>query len=510
MIKLLAFLIFSSANAAYLDSVTVDNTVSVTGALTDTQLRASPVPVSGTFFQATQPISGTVTSNIGTIAGIATEATLSSMNTKLPSLGQTTMSASQPVAIASNQTAIPSTESNLGQKAAASAIAVTMSNENVQDMRITGQGTQTVIGNNILLATAGTGSIDVNGYRSGNVQIVSTGTAGTFLFEESNDGVNWNQMVLYNKAIITGTPITAAITANVSSLYYHFPIESNFIRVRIVTTITGGSLQAFSRFSLAPYTPALQQVTQTTAANLATTATIASGTVTTVSSVTSDNLAIPLLVTDQASAALTTTTTSATITPTNGSSYEYDYIVTAVSGTTPTLDVQIQESPDSGTNWFAVYDFPRITTTGAYKSPPMPLTGNRVRYVQTVAGTTPSFTRSVVRLQSSNQMPRYTRQMFDRTITLTSLSSTTPSIYAEPCSNLMLSVNIGTTTIAPILQLQGSDDGSTFYNIGSTLTSVASSTVSLTVNNVQSKFVRAIVQTAGTATVAGYVMVKGF
>jgi hypothetical protein len=35
-------------------------------ALTDTQLRASAVPVSGTFFQATQPISGTVTANAGT------------------------------------------------------------------------------------------------------------------------------------------------------------------------------------------------------------------------------------------------------------------------------------------------------------------------------------------------------------------------------------------------------------------------------------------------------------
>ena len=33
----------------------------VTGPLTDTQLRATPVPVSGTFYQATQPVSGTVT-----------------------------------------------------------------------------------------------------------------------------------------------------------------------------------------------------------------------------------------------------------------------------------------------------------------------------------------------------------------------------------------------------------------------------------------------------------------
>lgn len=39
--------------------------LAVTGPLTDTQLRASAVPVSGTFWQATQPVSGTVTANQG-------------------------------------------------------------------------------------------------------------------------------------------------------------------------------------------------------------------------------------------------------------------------------------------------------------------------------------------------------------------------------------------------------------------------------------------------------------
>lgn len=38
-------------------------TFSVSGPLTDTQLRATAVPVSGTFWQATQPVSGSVTAN---------------------------------------------------------------------------------------------------------------------------------------------------------------------------------------------------------------------------------------------------------------------------------------------------------------------------------------------------------------------------------------------------------------------------------------------------------------
>lgn len=48
--------------------------LAVTGPLTDTQLRNSPVP-----------ISGTVTANLGTIAGVATEVTLSAINVKIPS-----------------------------------------------------------------------------------------------------------------------------------------------------------------------------------------------------------------------------------------------------------------------------------------------------------------------------------------------------------------------------------------------------------------------------------------
>lgn len=42
-------------------SVSITGSVAVTGPLTDTQLRASSVPVSGAFFQATQPVSGPLT-----------------------------------------------------------------------------------------------------------------------------------------------------------------------------------------------------------------------------------------------------------------------------------------------------------------------------------------------------------------------------------------------------------------------------------------------------------------
>lgn len=85
----------------------------------------SAIPVTGTFWQATQPVSGTVaatqsgTWNItnisGTISlptGAATESTLSAMSGKLPAtLGQKTMANSMAVTISSDQSAIPATQS---------------------------------------------------------------------------------------------------------------------------------------------------------------------------------------------------------------------------------------------------------------------------------------------------------------------------------------------------------------------------------------------------------------
>lgn len=234
-------------------------------------------------------------------------------------------------------------------------------------------------------------------------------------------------------------------------------------------------------------------------------------TVTTVAAVTSSNTGIPGIIADVASAAITSTATTAAVTPTFGCSYQVNIPVTAVSGTTPTLDVSIEESDDSGTNWFKVYDFPRITANGIYRSPLIPLIGNRVRYVQTITGTTPSFTRAINRLQSSAESVPI-RQLIDRTIVLTTLNSTTPSLITQDCGNrVQLVVNVGAiTTTAPQLQLEGSDDnGTTWYNIGSPLTAVASSTVQLTVNDVHSQLIRARVSTAGVGVTAGYVLVKG-
>ena len=373
------------------------------------------------------------------------------------------------------------------------------------DVFITGQAAQTATINNIIPATAVSTGTDVSNYKSAAIQIVSTGTGGTFIFEASNDGTNWVTQNCYNQALTTGVVTSAAVTATASSIIYTFPISARYIRVRIATTITGGSIQAVSRFSQSAWS-------HLWANNVITSGTLTTvTTVTTCASVTSANLAINGIIADQASAAITTTTTSSSITPTFGLSYKVSVPVTVVSGTNPTMDLAIEESSDTGTNWFKVYDFPRITATGFYQSPTITSRGNRVRYVATIGGTTPSFTRAVFRLQASEQGGKIS-QIIDRSITLTSLNSTTPSLFVEGSNSVNLEFNVGAiTTTAPQIQIEGSSDGATFYSIGSPLTAVASSSVvSVQINSHSAKFIRGRISTAGVGVTAGYVLIKAY
>jgi hypothetical protein len=215
------------------------------------------------------------------------------------------------------------------------------------------------------------------------------------------------------------------------------------------------------------------------------------------------------LANDIASAALTSSNTSASITPANNSSsFEYNVMVTAVSGTNPTLDVVVQESDDSGTNWYDIYHFPRITAIGQYRSPLIPQTGNRVRYVRTVTGTSPSFTNSVNRLQSNTPQP-VQKQFFDRTIVPTTLNSVTPSFFTEGCVDLNVMMSFGTMTTAPVLVLEGSVNNVDWYQIGADITPTASATTLVQASNAQNRFTRIRVKTAGATIVFGYVAVKG-
>jgi hypothetical protein len=69
--------------------VSIAASVPVTGPLTDAQLRASAVPVSGTFFQATQPVSA---ASLPLPSGAATETTLAAVEVNTSGIGSSTFS----------------------------------------------------------------------------------------------------------------------------------------------------------------------------------------------------------------------------------------------------------------------------------------------------------------------------------------------------------------------------------------------------------------------------------
>ena len=477
--------------------VSIAATVNVAGPLTDAQLRATPVVISP---DATVEVAIT-----GGVEALATETTLGTIASAIRA---------EDTAHTTGDTGIPM----LGIRAA-SDTPTTSNDGDYTNLKVDEEGRLKVASKpasysditgdiTAVQATIGTpvagGTVSGDVSRASNVMMFCTGTfAGINVsFEgslEATGDTNWFsvQAVRSNaNTIETATGVLAA------QPLYAWELSINALaRVRVRCTARTSGTQSW-RFKLGTY------ATEPIPAAQATATQPVSGTVT--ATVSAATLAIPAIIADVASAALTTTTTTAAIVPTHGPSYQVMIPVTVATGTNPTLDVSIEESLDSGTTWFKVYDFPRITTTGAYYSPVIPLTGSRVRYVQTVGGTTPSFTRAINRMQVQRDAAPI-RQLIDRTINPNTLNSVTPSLDARDTGNrVQLVINVGViTTTAPALQLEGSDDnGATWYSIGSPLTAVASSTVQLTVVDIHASIVRARVSTAGVGVTAGYVMIK--
>lgn len=70
--------------------------------------------------------------------------------------------------------------------------------------------------------------------------------------------------------------------------------------------------------------------------------------------------------------------------------------VSAASGTSPTLDVKIQEYDDLSASWFDTGTaFTQATGTTTERKTITSLLGSRVRIVYTIGGTSPSFTFTV-------------------------------------------------------------------------------------------------------------------
>jgi hypothetical protein len=290
-------------------------------------------------------------------------------------------------------------------------------------------GAQSALNNNLLLATAGTGWLDlgdpVNGSYRGllfNLETTAGVSAGQVSFEGTANPLIGVVYSLYRvEGTFTASTNSLTLVANVSRA---FEVASpyRYVRVRISIAAVGGTVSINELYArreiktpMAPVNIAANSSTNVAQVNgvAILTGAGASGTgaqrvaVSTDSVVGAQIASISTAIADVASAAITTSTTTGSFTPTWGVSQYFSVAVTAVSGTTPALDITVQESQDSGLLWNNVYTFPTINGIGNFNSPLIALAGRTYRYVQTVSGTTPSFTRTIQRYQSNVQAPAY-------------------------------------------------------------------------------------------------------
>lgn len=219
-------------------------------------------------------------------------------------------------------------------------------------------------------------------------------------------------------------------------------------------------------------------------------------------------LGAPVVSAEVASAARTTSGNSGVISVPTGGAISGLIVVSAQSGTNPTLDITLEESYDNGTTWTPIWAADRFSAaTGTRIIPAMAVMGLR-RWVWTIAGTTPSFTFAINTNQISVAAPIH-RNLIDRTIVPTTLNSATPSLYIEGCVALSLAVVLGAAATPPVYGIQLSADNVNWYDSGLSVTGVASTTQGGSVSGLSAKFARGYVRTAGATVTQTYVELRG-
>lgn len=142
-------------------------------------------------------------------------------------------------------------------------------NGSLNDSFLVGQSGLTAIVNNILPngATSDNGT-DMSGYSSALVHVVSTATAGAIIFEGSNFlNINYQAIPVWSQSSwlqIQG-PLTLTGAQN---LGIWIPKKFRYIRLRISTALTGGTIQAVTNFAKTDTDPNFFQVVGSTSTSL--------------------------------------------------------------------------------------------------------------------------------------------------------------------------------------------------------------------------------------------------
>jgi hypothetical protein len=339
--------------------------------------------------------------------------------------------------------------------------------------------------------------IDTQGYSSLNI---SFGAMSGTVSAGDDLGSTFIALNGINRAIATAT--TSAFTPNTG---WSYPCVARYIK--ILANAAAGTATAYLRS--APWVgnsylsslPVANTQTGTATQNIAQINGVAPATMSVLNAAVS---ALPV-----ASPILSSTSQGATSTVTGvtvdaaiyGGVIGGVFSVSAASGTTPTADFVLQESYDNGTTYVDIYHFERFTTTGTVVMPTIPTNGKR-RMSFTIGGTTPSFTWAFNYVAGlANTYPTF-RQFFDRTAgLLAGTASATSSTYTVAgCNRITASITIGAATTGGIYKLQGSNDGTNWYDLSATVTAVANSTVQASnTTGAVARFARLFVSTGATA-----------
>lgn len=239
-------------------TATISGTVPVAGTGTAGTPGTAVLAVQGVAGGTPQPISGTVISSGGTSNATSAVATSS---TNVPSAAYnyafngTTWDQLQD----DGSKNLKVTFGAIGvtaQTSAASSFPVALANEDVQDQYVTGQGAQTTLNNNIILASAGSGSFDTMigtpaiSYRSWSIEVVVTAgiSGGQITFESSNDNTNFVSCTMWDN--VAQSLVNQYTVVSSTSRIFEGPVRARYIRARISTGISGGSVQAFTRLTM--------------------------------------------------------------------------------------------------------------------------------------------------------------------------------------------------------------------------------------------------------------------
>lgn len=216
----------------------------------------------------------------------------------------------------------------------------------------------------------------------------------------------------------------------------------------------------------------------------------------------------PAFLTEVASAARTTTGNSGAISVATGGGIAGIINVTAVSGTSPTLDVTLEESFDNGTTWQLAWSAVRLVGVSTVHIPAMRVAGLR-RWVWTIGGTTPSFTFAINVNHQTDSAP-IIRHLYDRTAAVLNGTngSATSAINIAGCASITAKVLLGAAAPAATYQIQLSDDAANWSNVGTATIGVANGTLTLAAPiGMVANFARVIVTSGGTGQSGLYVAI---